>query len=322
MVTNPIEAAVSELPKKIRDRISMCPKSGQGVNPWLFNTALSLTSYFEDAQVIEILQTYVSCAGRSLEITKAVSNARRIASGETPSEPRTLWSAADYKMAHDIVVNSTASLDRLRSASPITIGDEEPNAEGVIDALFPGNPLLCCAREKNLFSTKPREAWRGKESGMQFIVPSAMKSLTGRTKEGKDSARCLDNTGYRQFLVIEFDIAATGKWESYVKDWQASGISTFDAQASLLVHLATKDAPRLQLTMAVHSGKKSLHGWFNCTGIAEEQTRAFMTRATRIGADPATWTKCQLVRFPGGTRDNGSRQRVEYFKGSTTGVAK
>ena len=151
---------------------------------------------------------------------------------------------------------------------------------------------------------------------MQFIVPNVMASLKGKTKEGKDSVRCLDNTGERQFLVIEFDIAAAGYWRPYMKEWQARGISTFDAQAALLVYLATKDVPRFRLTMAVNSGKRSLHGWFRCQGISEEQTRAFITRAIRIGADPATWTKCQLVRMPGGTRDNGARQQVHYFNPS------
>ena len=156
---------------------------------------------------------------------------------------------------------------------------------------------------------------------MQFIVPNVMASLKGKTKEGKDSVGCLDNTGERQFLVIEFDIAAAGYWRPYMKEWQARGISTFDAQAALLVYLATKDVPRFRLTMAVNSGKRSLHGWFRCQGIPEEQTRAFMARAVRIGADPATWTKCQLVRMPGGTRDDGSRQRVEYFNpGKQEGV--
>jgi hypothetical protein len=138
---------------------------------------------------------------------------------------------------------------------------------------------------------------------MQFIVPNVMTSLKGKTKEGKDSVGCLDNTGERQFLVIEFDMAEAGDWGPYMKEWQARGISTFDAEAALLVYLATKDVPRFRLTMAVNRGKKSLHGWFHCQGI--------------LGADPATWTKCQLVRTPGGTRDNGSRQRVEYFNPGT-----
>lgn len=38
-----------------------------------------------------------------------------------------------------------------------------------------------------------------------------------------------------------------------------------------------------------------------------------MARAVRLGADKATWTRCQLVRMPDGTRENGNRQRVHYF---------
>jgi hypothetical protein len=318
MVTNPFDEVLSDLPKKVRDRVKACPKPGQGVHQWLFSTALSLTNYFEDEQIIEILEAYVSCTGREQEIEKAVSSARRIAKGEGISEPRVLWPAVDYWLVHHIVVNSSVRLENLRSASPV----KEPKSEEIIDSLFPGNPLLCLARKKELFWTKPRESWRGRESGMQFIVPNAMTSLQGKTKEGKDSVRCLDNTGERQFLVTEFDIAETGNWEPYVKDWQAKGINSFDAQAALLVHLATKDVPRFTLTMAVNSGRRSLHGWFRCQGLPEEQTRAFMARATRLGADLATWTKCQLVRLPGGTRDDGSRQRVEYFNAGKQDGAK
>jgi hypothetical protein len=224
-------------------------------------------------------------------------------------------------MVHNIVLGCPVRLKDLRAVSPEDLGTEGPRTEDILDKLFPGNPLLCVGRSTGVFWTRPREFWRGRESRMQFIVPNVMAALKGKTKGGKDSDRCLDNTGERQFLVIEFDIAEAEDWGPYIKEWQAGGISTFDAQAALLVHLATKDVPRFRLTMAVNSGKKSLHGWFRCQGIPEEQTRAFMARATRIGADPATWTKCQLVRMPGGTRDDGSRQRVEYFNpGKQEGV--
>lgn len=308
------EEAIATLPNSVRNRLENCPEAGLGINPWCMSTARSLVEYFEDEDVIAIIEAYVKQSGRDRDIRRAVSAARDYANGQrASSESLRLWPAADYALAHSIVMNSAVNLDRLRAASPVPIGTEELTAQVVVDALFPGNPLLCMAKEKNLFWTKPRELWRGRESEMQFIVPNAMASLKGKTKEGKDSARCLDNTGKRQFLVIEFDIAEAGDWEPYVKEWQGRGISTFDAQAALLVHLATKDVPRFRLAMAVHSGKKSLHGWFCCQGIPEEQTRAFIVRATRIGADPATWTKCQLVRMPGGTRDDGSSQRVEYF---------
>jgi hypothetical protein len=308
------EEAIAALPNSVQKRLKNCPQPGLGINPWCFKTARSLVEYFEDEDVIAILEAYVTDAGRERDISRAVSAARGYANGQTrSSESWRLRPVADYALTHSIVIDSAANLNSLRAASPVPIGNDELTAEAVVDVLFPGNPLLCMAKKKNLFWTKPRELWRGRELGMQFIVPNAMASLQGKTKEGKNSSRCLDNTGERQFLVIEFDITEAGDWEPYVKEWQARGISTFDAQAALLVHLATKDVPRFRLTMAVHSGKKSLHGWFRCQGIPEEQTRAFMARAIRIGADPATWTKCQLVRMPGGTRDDGSAQRVEYF---------
>jgi hypothetical protein len=107
------------------------------------------------------------------------------------------------------------------------------------------------------------------------------------------SEHSLENTGPRRFLVIEQDKG------------------TPDEQSAILLHLATQ-AP---LALAVHSGSKSLHGWFFCAGRSEESTRRFMRKAVSLGADPATWTRSQFVRMPDGTRDNGKRQTVYFFNG-------
>jgi hypothetical protein len=82
-----------------------------------------------------------------------------------------------------------------------------------------------------------------------------------------------------------------------------------DGQSAILLHLA-EGAP---LALAVHSGSKSIHGWFYCAGQSEERLRAFMRAAVAVGADRATWTRSQFVRMPGGTRDNGKRQTVYFF---------
>jgi hypothetical protein len=118
-----------------------------------------------------------------------------------------------------------------------------------------------------------------------------MSALTGKTKDGRTSAHTLDNTGPRRFLVVEQD---TG---------------TADDQAGVLLHLASKGP----LVLAVHSGSKSIHGWFYSHGQPEERLRAFMRHVVEIGADPATWTRSQFVRMPDGTRDNGKRQSVYFF---------
>jgi len=152
-------------------------------------------------------------------------------------------------------------------------------------------PLLCIGKSSREFATRKRSKWRGRLSEMQLMVPSPMSSRTGMTKEGRESEHTLANTGPRQFLVIEQDQG------------------TPDEQAAILLHLSRKGP----LVLAVHSGSKSLHGWFVCLGRPDEELRAFMNHAVTLGADPATWSMCQFVRMPDGTRENGNRQSVFYF---------
>lgn len=175
--------------------------------------------------------------------------------------------------------------------SPHRLLDDEPDADALVDALFPGDPLLCVAGKLTRAKTAPREQWRGKLADLQFIVPSPMSAMRGLTQTGKSSARCLDNTGPRRFLVVEQD---TG---------------TPDEQARVLLH----PAERAPLALVVSSGGKSLHGWFYCEGASDNQQAKFFNLATKLGADPATWTPCQLVRLPEGRRDNGNRQSVIFF---------
>jgi hypothetical protein len=126
---------------------------------------------------------------------------------------------------------------------------------------------------------------------LALIVPSPMSAVEGVTKEGKPSKHTLSNTGDRRFLICEFD---TG---------------TADEHAALLIHLAGY-AP---LVCAVHSGGKSLHGWFYVHGQSDAKVEKFFRYAVSLGADPMTWTKSQFVRMPDGRRDNGQRQTVFFL---------
>ena len=176
--------------------------------------------------------------------------------------------------------------------SPVRFEDNDSHCEETVDTLFPGNPLLCCGKSSFDFATRSREEWRGQLTQLQLIVPSPMLARTGRTQDGKESEHSLENTGPRRFLVIEQDAG------------------TVDEQTAILVHLATHRAP---LALAVHSGSKSLHGWFFCAGQCENKLHEFMRYAVTLGADRATWVRSQFVRMPDGTRDNGSRQVVYFF---------
>jgi len=174
--------------------------------------------------------------------------------------------------------------------SPVRIESNDPRTDWFIDALFPGNPLLCCGWSRHRFETRPRSSWH-KLDRLPLLVPNPMTARKGKTLTGKVSEHSLENTGPRRFLVIEQD---TGEP---------------DEQAAILLHLAEK-AP---LALALHSGGKSLHGWFYCAGQTDERLRQFMEYAVSLGADPATWTPSQFVRMPDALRDNGKRQAVYFF---------
>jgi hypothetical protein len=163
----------------------------------------------------------------------------------------------------------------------------------IMKKLFPDDPLLCLAREaKEVFRTQKLSEWIAEKSGARFIVPSPMSARTGIMDNGKESGRCLANTGPRKYLITEFD--TVGK----------------DVQRAIICHLATI-AP---LVLVVDSGGKSLQAWWRCDDASEADLRRFMAYAVSLGADRATWTRCQLVRLPGGTRDNGKMQAVLVFR--------
>ncbi len=178
----------------------------------------------------------------------------------------------------------------LWEASPVRIESNIPLTDEIIDTLFPGNPLLCCGWSRHRFETRPRRNWH-KMDRLQLIVPNPMTERDGITLEGKSSQHTLSNTGPRRFLVIEQDRG------------------DIDEQSAILIRLAEK-AP---LALVVHSGGKSLHGWFHCEGVSEEITKPFMDYAVSLGADPATWTRLQFIRMPDGLRNNGKRQAVYFF---------
>lgn len=264
-----------------------CPASGAGVHAWLYGAACAcVKAGLADEEAAELITQHMTREpSPSNEVESALASARGARSEASPK-----WPAFDaVKRAG--VCKEGGNAARLCALSPVKWADGLPHSEEIIDRLFPGAPLLCVGREKNLFATKPRPAWRDLLDARQFIVPNPMAATTGTTKDGKESARCLDNTGPRRFLVIEADHG------------------TEDQQAAVLLHLAEF----LPLALVVHSGGKSLHGWFFCAGLSDEQLLPFMRCAVELGADPRTWGRCQLVRMPDGTRTGGKRQRVLFF---------
>lgn len=291
-----------ELPEFLRDMLANPPKAGAGVHDWLFKVARQLHAHFPAAEIIEMLSARVADCGRHVPRTEIVAavqhsiacawtpNGNAHGTTQTPSPSSSKWPGINREQ-RAAIIRDNGGLADLTDFSPVCVECSEPWTEKIVDRFFPRDALLCCGKSQSVFDTRPREAWRGELSELQLIVPSAMSAPSGLTKDGRQSKHTLANTGPRRFLVCEFDHGST------------------DEHAALIIHLAGY-AP---LVCVVHSGGKSLHGWFFVHGQPDDKVAKFFRYAVSLGADHATWTRSQFVRMPDGTRDNGNRQTVFFL---------
>jgi len=291
-----VKASTRPLPPFLHALLAAPPQAGEGVHAWLYSVSRQLHAHLPAVEIVALLEKRVMDCGRPVpqtEIEDAVKNSITCAwqpkMNLAPSHAIAKWPTVNQEQ-RDAIIRDGGGLADLWELSKPRIEDNEQHTEKIIDRLFPGNPLLCCGKSNSVFDTKPREAWRGELSALSLIVPSPMSAVNGLTKDGRKSKHTLANTGLRRFLICEFD----------------SG--TADEHAALLLHLGTF-AP---LVCAVHSGGKSLHGWFFVASQPEDKVLKFFRYAVSLGADRATWTRCQFVRMPDGTRDNGNRQTVFF----------
>ena len=277
-------------------------KTGAGIHNQIFRTARAMCRNLSDDEIFMEIKAATSNCGRwvpDTEITKAINSAKRTMHRpgvnytptqlQQPTPPK--WPTINEEQREACIAGAGVGLVDLWERSPVRF--DPPASEEIIEQLFPGNPLLCVGAKSWKFRTQPHEAWRGELADNQLIVPSPMSAITGVTQDGEPSEHTLSNTGPRRFAVVEFD---TG---------------TLDEHAALLWHLRFDLG--LPLVMVVHSGSKSLHGWFYVAGLPEAKVEAFYRHCVTLGADRAAFTRSQFVRMPDGLRDNGIRQGVYYF---------
>jgi hypothetical protein len=229
------------------------------------------------------------------------------------TRPAPKWPERDLDQL-DAIVRDGPHLYDAWELSPCRL-DGESQTEQIIDIACPGNPWLCFGTAAWAFSTRRREAWRGELSAMSLMVPNPMLGPAGVTRGGKTSAHTLDATAARVYLPIECDFArfhrdgTPTEFLSLIDAWVLDDISVLDACAAVILHLAG----RLPLFLIIHSGGKSLHGWFFAHGLHDDDLLPFMRCAVALGADPVTWVRSQLVRTPDARRDNGERQSTIYI---------
>lgn len=292
----------SNLPRFFQDILASRPLHGEGVHQWLFSTSCRLNRFFSPEALTAMLAGAVADCGRYVpirEIQEAVANSYRkdqlrlgpsISVQSAPTA--TKWPAVDVTLREEILRKSRFELIDLLDSSPTRVGLQAPDTEWILDQLYPEDPLLCVAASAPAAFVARKDTLQGKAQNFPLIVPSPMSSTRGRRKgDGKETNRCLDNTGPRRFLVTEFDFGS------------------LDEQSAVIHHLSDF-AP---LSLVVWSGGKSLHAWWNCRDQGDEVTGRFMHYAVGLGADPATWCRAQLVRMPGGMRKETSQQQTVYY---------
>ena len=198
----------------------------------------------------------------------------------------------------DRVKSEAIELDDLRSMSPWD-RPELITAIMAVDLLFPGEPLLCMAKDTRSAYTARREHWLHREHALPFIVPNFAETVLGKRKsDGRPSKRCEGMFPLRTYAVCEFDDHAP-----------------LAEQAGRAVYLSKI----LPLVCVLHSGGKSIHAWYRAAGETEDDILAFYDVAIPLGADRVGKTRCQLMRTPGAWRQlpdrftYGIRQTVHYF---------
>lgn len=277
----------SELPPHVHSILLARPTTHDSQR-LLFSMAGRLArAGFEEWERICILEAwfadYYRTVGRR-EIERAVSRA----TGNLPtSVPK--WPEPDAGLIAGVLARGAAGLEDLKSLSDRTLDD--CSTDDILDALFSQTDLLCLATHLSSAVTDKRETFRGRAHQYQFIVPNPMSAPRGLTSDGKVSVRCLANVGPLAYQVVEFDVG------------------TLDEQARMHLHLARM----ARLRLAVYSGNRSLHGWFDGRDWSESEAIRFRRYVAALGADRATFTPCQLVRMPNAVRDNGVRQSALFI---------
>ncbi len=284
--------------------VGPCPvRPEAGVHAWLWKAGIEagkqgVIGAFGEFDFRRDLEEELAGCGRevsSREIDDALQNSRAAAFSDRPRGEKALKTALfQPELVAKVVQEERITTAELSERSPGRTQFAMRVPRLFLRHLFRPGELVCVATGKQDALTAPLESWTpDRLERAAFLVPSPMSALRGRKKNGEGTGtRTRDNTGPRRYLVVESD----------------RGLG-WDEQASILWHLGVQRP----LVMVVHSGGKSLHGWFWAEGCTDEEVEPFFTLARKLGADERLWWKEQLVRMPDGMRDGRTRQRVVFF---------
>lgn len=272
------------------------PPAGQNRHEWLFRVQARLYRIGgQPGAIIERLTQACLALGWTDRAPELAGNMAKIVAQAAQPAPQTPrhgarrpdWPAPCHE-ARQALYGTPALFDT--SPKPVTATD-------VLTTLFPPGAWICAAHDVYRAQTMPLDALLPGAPTYAFVVPNAMQAEYGLTGTGTKSQRAKANAcppSRRRFMVVEFDTHDTPTEQVAVLSW-----------------LHSADTP---LCLAVWSGGKSIHGWYNVAGLPSWQKARFFWLAAYLGADASLWDTSKLVRMPGGRRDTGQTQDVLFWE--------
>ena len=272
------------------------PTPGQNRHEWLFRVqARLIRAGVAPAAVTAHMEAFCSAAGWGDRAKEVSANTEKIVAtaGNPPPAPEAR--TPRWPEACEEERRRRYATPPMFSGQPLVV---EPGA--VLRGLYRGDVETWVCAAKSVFSAS---TWRLADllpvaGQFEFIVANPMRAEMGATALGKPSGRSKSNACTerdRRYLVVEFD---TG---DMLRD-----------QIAVLSSLHASAAP---LALAVCSGGKSIHGWFNVSGLSPYRRRVWFALAAYLGADVSLWDTSKLVRMPGGhRRGSGATHDILYWE--------
>ena len=265
------------------------PREGEGRHNWMFRVAASMHhgANWKLEKVREYLETICDIKGWHDRKGKTIDDIiTKLDAGMIPTDFTRLppWPER----------NDAARQDRFNHAPMFDPnGDTGLTAAHVLTQIYRHTDLVCFGWSIYRFSTMPLNMLLPSAHNAEYIVANVMSAEIA-PNGSKRNKQISTHPDHRRFAIVEFDTKETR-----------------EQQTGVLSSLHSPDTP---LVMAVWSGGKSIHAWYNVSSLTPYQKLRFFRFAVYLGADQSLFDMSKLVRMPGGKRSTGQRQSILFWE--------
>ncbi len=321
------------LPSWVWDRLTSCPKAGQGVNAWLFSTARALAHFFSEAELVELLTHYSAGCGRVVgrdEILRQVQQGIRAkACGQARGRVPTQYSPDTDRGVIPVPISSIhfepETLARLAAQAPSAVNwrhylyERSPYRpdihtgvwflrklfrEGekvlVFDTMKSSRPALIATINKELQRSPLSIEDSPSGLGAWFLANPVDGNWHPNPRDGgKLSCRSEEAVTAFRYAVLESDQACPDHWLSFLTQFPAPIAAIYT------------------------SGGRSIHALLRVDAESKAKWDAAIAPLKRtlkvLGADPAALSAVRLTRLPGcWRREKGGFQKLLYLNPDIT----